>query len=62
MLAARIMRVLTAIGLCAEAGVAAYTANSKTKIMTLPQGITSFKTWSVTPYIPLTLHFAVLTG
>lgn len=40
---ARIMRAITALGLCAEVGVAKYAANSKTTVMTIPQGITSFK-------------------
>lgn len=39
------MRVITALGLCAEIGVGKYAVNSKTTIMTLPQGITSFKVW-----------------
>ncbi len=39
------MRVITALGLCAEVGVENYAANSKTEIMTLPQGSTSFKVW-----------------
>ncbi|KAL8941855.1 MAG: hypothetical protein Q9216_001999 [Gyalolechia sp. 2 TL-2023] len=37
--------ILLAVGLCAESGVEEYRANSKTKIMTIPQGISSFKTW-----------------
>lgn len=41
----RIMRVMTALGLVAEVGAGQYAANSKTKIMTVPQGITSFKFW-----------------
>ncbi|KAI4239065.1 MAG: hypothetical protein LQ349_000642 [Xanthoria aureola] len=41
----RIMRVVVALGLCDEAGVNEYKANSKTKIMTTPQGISSFKSW-----------------
>ncbi|KAI4145643.1 MAG: hypothetical protein L6R39_003737, partial [Caloplaca ligustica] len=41
----RIMRVIVALGLCAESGVEEYKANSKTEIMTIPQGISSFKTW-----------------
>ena len=45
LLVARIMRVITALGLCAEIGVGQYAANSKTEIMTTPQGITSFKVW-----------------
>ena len=45
LLVARIMRVITALGLCAEVGVETYAANSKTAIMTLPQGTTSFKFW-----------------
>lgn len=44
-LAVRIMRVIVALGLCAEAGVEEYQANSKTHIMTMPQGIASFKAW-----------------
>ncbi|CAD6592881.1 MAG: hypothetical protein ASARMPRED_006771 [Alectoria sarmentosa] len=44
-LVARIMRVITALGLCAEVGVGMYVANSKTTIMTVPQGITSFQFW-----------------
>ncbi len=39
------MRVITALGLCAEVGVEKYAANSKTEIMTLPQGSTTFKVW-----------------
>lgn len=39
------MRVITALGLCAEVGAGRYAANSKTTIMTVPQGITSFKFW-----------------
>ena len=39
------MRVITALGLCAEGGLGKYAANSKTTIMTVPQGITSFKFW-----------------
>ncbi|KAI4275362.1 MAG: hypothetical protein L6R38_005883 [Xanthoria sp. 2 TBL-2021] len=41
----RIMRVIVALGLCAEARVEEYQANSKTPIMTMPQGIASFKAW-----------------
>ncbi|KAI4168723.1 MAG: hypothetical protein LQ343_006159 [Gyalolechia ehrenbergii] len=41
----RIMRVVVALGLCTEVGVDKYRANSKTTIMTIPQGISSFKTW-----------------
>ncbi|KAI4182951.1 MAG: hypothetical protein L6R41_005685 [Letrouitia leprolyta] len=41
----RIMRVIVALGLCAESKVEKYKANSKTKIMTIPQGISSFKAW-----------------
>lgn len=44
-LAVRIMRVIVALGLCAEARVEEYQANSKTPIMTMPQGIASFKAW-----------------
>lgn len=44
-LVARIMRVMTALGLCAEVDVGRYAANSKTTIMTVPQGITSFQFW-----------------
>ncbi|KAI4224907.1 MAG: hypothetical protein L6R36_004307 [Xanthoria steineri] len=43
--AVRIMRVVVALGLCDEAGVNEHKANSKTKIMTTPQGISSFKSW-----------------
>lgn len=43
--AVRIMRVIVALGLCAESGIETYKANTKTKIMTIPQGISSFKTW-----------------
>ncbi|KAL9052380.1 MAG: hypothetical protein Q9206_004329 [Seirophora lacunosa] len=41
----RIMRVIVALGLCAETGVEEYKANQKTGIMTIPQGISSFKAW-----------------
>ncbi|KAL8884933.1 MAG: hypothetical protein Q9215_007128 [Flavoplaca cf. flavocitrina] len=41
----RIMRVVTALGLCAEVGFENYQANLKTEIMTVPQGISSFKSW-----------------
>ncbi|KAL8942690.1 MAG: hypothetical protein Q9211_001288 [Gyalolechia sp. 1 TL-2023] len=41
----RIMRVIVALGLCVESGVEEYRANSKTKIMTVAQGVSSFKTW-----------------
>ncbi|KAL8846669.1 MAG: hypothetical protein Q9221_008255 [Calogaya cf. arnoldii] len=44
-IAVRIMRVIVALGLCTETGVEEYTANSKTEIMTIPQGISSFKSW-----------------
>ena len=43
LLAGRTMRVITALGLCTEVGVGKYAANSKTEIMTVPQGATSFK-------------------
>lgn len=39
------MRVVVALGLCDEAGLDEYKANPKTKIMTTPQGISSFKSW-----------------
>lgn len=39
------MRVITALGLCAEVGINKYAANSKTAIMIVPQGTTSFKFW-----------------
>ncbi|KAL9038359.1 MAG: hypothetical protein Q9180_003190 [Flavoplaca navasiana] len=41
----RIMRVVTALGLCAEVGFEYYQANPKTEIMTVPQGSSSFKSW-----------------
>lgn len=41
----RVMRVVTALGLYTETNVEAWGANSKTEIMTLPQGISSFKCW-----------------
>ena len=45
----RLMRVLTAMGLCEEAKIdaqpEAYLENSKTKILIEEQGIYSFKTW-----------------
>ncbi|KAL8962474.1 MAG: hypothetical protein Q9183_005152 [Haloplaca sp. 2 TL-2023] len=41
----RVMRVVTALGLCSQSGVDEYSANSKTQIMTVPQGVSSFKTW-----------------
>ncbi|KAL8691268.1 MAG: hypothetical protein Q9218_003470 [Villophora microphyllina] len=41
----RIMRVIVALGLCTESGANGYKANSKTQIMTIPQGIASFKSW-----------------
>ncbi|KAL8832258.1 MAG: hypothetical protein Q9170_004946 [Blastenia crenularia] len=41
----RIMRVIVALGLCAELGIEEYQANAKTKMMTTSQGITSFKFW-----------------
>lgn len=50
------MRVLTALGLCIESGAGRYLANEKTGILTLPQGIDSFKTWFVTFNQPLPLH------
>lgn len=43
--AVRVMRVVVALGLCDEAGLNEYNANPKTKIMTTPQGISSFKSW-----------------
>ena len=43
LLVARIMRAITALGLCTEVDVGKYAANSKTTVMTMPQGITSFK-------------------
>ena len=39
------MRVITALGLCTEVDVGRYSANSKTIIMTVPQGTTSFRFW-----------------
>ncbi|KAL8990663.1 MAG: hypothetical protein Q9169_008069 [Polycauliona sp. 2 TL-2023] len=41
----RVMRVVVALGLCAEIGEEEYQANSKTNIMTVSQGIYSFKSW-----------------
>ncbi|KAL8669258.1 MAG: hypothetical protein Q9168_006142 [Polycauliona sp. 1 TL-2023] len=41
----RIMRVVAALGICEEAGVEKYKANPKTKTMSTPQGVSSFKAW-----------------
>ncbi|KAL8950891.1 MAG: hypothetical protein Q9222_003108 [Ikaeria aurantiellina] len=41
----RIMRVIVALGLCTQTEIEEYAANEKTKIMTVPQGISSFKSW-----------------
>ena len=39
------MRVLTALGLCSELNIEEYKASNKTKILTVPQGSSSFSTW-----------------
>lgn len=41
----RVMRIIVAVGLCAESGVEKYKANTQTSIMTTTQGTSSFKTW-----------------
>ena len=40
------MRTITALGLCSEAGVSEYVANSRTALMALPQGTMGFRFWT----------------